>query len=256
MSEQQTAPMLRVNQLTKTYPGTGGEPATDVLLDVDFTLSAGESAAIVGPSGCGKTTLLNLLGTLDTPTSGTIEIADQDITALHERDRAALRARRIGFVFQEHHLLPQCSAIENCLIPTLAKGINKQGSAERAANLLQRVGLAERMHYRPDALSGGQRQRVAIVRALINRPALLLVDEPTGALDADTADQIMDLLLTLNAAEQTAMVMVTHASALASRLDRTLRLERGRLIDYQSDAGEHSGGHSGDYSGDYSGGEA
>ena len=229
MNTDEATPLLEVTGLSKTYPGTAGESETQVLSAIDLTLSAGESAAILGPSGCGKTTLLNLLGTLDTPTAGTIRIAGQDTTQLNDNTRAALRAQRIGFVFQEHHLLPQCSAVENVLIPTLANGVNKQGTTQRAAELLQRVGLGERMNHRPDALSGGQRQRVAIVRALINRPALLLVDEPTGALDADTADQIMDLLIELNSAERTAMVMVTHAQDLAARMQYTLRLERGRL---------------------------
>lgn len=237
MTERDPGPLLEVRRLSKTYAGAGDEPAAQVLSDIELALSAGESAAIVGPSGCGKTTLLNLLGTLDTPTAGTIRIAGQDITQLSDNQRAALRAQRIGFVFQEHHLLPQCSAIENVLIPTLAKGVARSGAGERAAALLKRVGLGDRTNHRPDALSGGQRQRVAIVRALINRPALLLVDEPTGALDHDTAEQIMDLLIELNSAERTAMVMVTHASDLAARLQRTLRLERGRLIDAGRDGG-------------------
>lgn len=224
-------PLLQVSDLCKSYPGTRGEPAVSVLTDITLALNTGDSAAIVGPSGCGKTTLLNVIGTLDTPNSGSVVIADQDITSLSNTKRAAIRAQHIGFVFQEHHLLPQCSAVENVLIPTLAKGANRQGATERAADLLERVGLADRMNHRPDELSGGQRQRVAIVRSLINRPDLLLVDEPTGALDAATANQIIDLLLELNAAENTAMLMVTHATALADRMNRTLSLERGRLVD-------------------------
>ena len=231
MNDEVRTPLLEARGLSKAYPDAGGGGAIDVLSGVDLTLHAGESVAVVGPSGCGKTTLLNLLGTLDTPTEGTIEIAGQDITKLTERQRAAVRAQRIGFVFQEHHLLPQCTAIENALLPTLAKDANRPNASERAAELLQRVGLGERMYHRPDALSGGQRQRVAIVRALINHPALLLVDEPTGALDATTADQIMGLLLELNQTEQTALVMVTHAADLAGRLGRTAWLERGRLVD-------------------------
>jgi len=228
---------LRVEGLGKTYAGVAGGPGVQVLIDVNLALERGASAAIVGPSGCGKTTLLNVVGTLDTPSAGRIHIAGRDVTEASAAERAGLRAKHIGFVFQEHHLLPQCSAIENVLIPTLAKGIDAQGASERAAELLDRVGLAERMHHRPDALSGGQRQRVAIVRALINRPALLLVDEPTGALDRATADQIMDLLIELNAAEQTAMLMVTHAEALAARLGRTLRLEQGSLVDAKANSG-------------------
>lgn len=222
-------PILAVQGLTKTYPDAGGGLIT-VLSGIDLTLHRGQSAAIVGPSGCGKTTLLNVIGTLDTPTAGSVTIAGNDITTLSENQRAEVRAKKIGFVFQEHHLLPQCTALENALIPTLAKGINRKGSEQRATELLNRVGLSDRIHHRPDALSGGQRQRVAIVRALINRPALLLVDEPTGALDSNTAKQIMDLLLELNQAEQTAMLMVTHAADLASRMDQTLRLEQGKLV--------------------------
>lgn len=221
-------PILQVQGLTKTYPDAGGGTVT-VLSGIDLTLHQGESAAIIGPSGCGKTTLLNVIGTLDTPSAGTVRIAGNDITSLNEKQRAEVRAKQIGFVFQEHHLLPQCTALENALIPTLAKGIDRKASEPRAAELLKRVGLADRMQHRPDALSGGQRQRVAIVRALINRPALLLVDEPTGALDSQTAEQIMDLLIELNQAEQTAMLMVTHAHALAARMDTTLRLEQGQL---------------------------
>ena len=228
-ASKQTQTMLLVKDLTKTYPDAGGGEVK-VLSAINLSLHKGASAAIVGPSGCGKTTLLNIIGTLDTPTAGTVSVAGTDVTTLNEKQRAALRAKQIGFVFQEHHLLPQCSALENALIPTLAKGIDRKGSELRATELLKRVGLTDRMHHRPDALSGGQRQRVAIVRALINRPALLLVDEPTGALDSDTADQIMDLLIELNQAEQTAMLMVTHAEALAARMDETLRLDKGQLV--------------------------
>lgn len=227
----QSATRLMVAGLRKAYPDAPGASEVEVLAGIDLTLSAAESAAITGPSGCGKTTLLNIIGTLDTPTAGTVAINGQSITTLCENERAELRASQIGFVFQEHHLLPQCTAIENVMIPTLASGAGQEGAKARAAELLQRVGLDERMNHRPDQLSGGQRQRVAIVRALINRPALLLVDEPTGALDSTTADQIMDLLIELNASEQTAMLMVTHAPTLAARLGRTLRLEQGQLIE-------------------------
>ena len=227
----ENTPPLQVQGLSKSYPGVDDTNDVAVLTDIDLTLKRGESVAIIGPSGCGKTTLLNVIGTLDTPTTGTVRIAGQDVSQFNENQRATLRAKQIGFVFQEHHLLPQCSAIENVLIPTLAKGADTRGATERASELLKRVGLGDRIHHRPDELSGGQRQRVAIVRALINRPALLLVDEPTGALDSSTADTIMDLLIELNAAEQTAMLMVTHAPTLAARLDRTLTLEQGRLKD-------------------------
>jgi lipoprotein-releasing system ATP-binding protein len=230
MSEvQDNDVILKIENLTKTYPDAGGGTVS-VLSGINLSLNKAASASIVGPSGCGKTTLLNVIGTLDTPTTGTIQLAGQDITNLNEKQRANVRAKQIGFVFQEHHLLPQCTALENALIPTLAQGIDRKGAEQRAKELLERVGLADRAHHRPDALSGGQRQRVAIVRALINRPALLLVDEPTGALDSETAGQIMDLLIEMNQAEQTAMLMVTHATDLAQRLDQTLRLEHGQII--------------------------
>ena len=222
---------LVIESLSKAYPGVDGGIDVQVLSDVSLTLKRGASAAIVGPSGCGKTTLLNVAGTLDLPSSGRVLIEGQDVATLSENKRAEMRANKIGFVFQEHHLLPQCSAIENVLIPTLAKGVKQKDAGKRAVELLQRVGLSERINHRPDALSGGQRQRVAIVRALINRPALLLVDEPTGALDSDTADRIMDLLIELNKAEQTAMLMVTHAPTLAARVDRTFTLNQGKLTD-------------------------
>ncbi|XAM00201.1 ABC transporter ATP-binding protein [Phycisphaeraceae bacterium D3-23] len=231
MTHAEVNPLLVVEGLSKSFPGITDGRAVNVLSGVTLSLERGDSIAIVGPSGCGKSTLLNILGTLDTPTAGTIRFMGEDLAAISESKRVRLRAQSIGFVFQEHHLLPQCTAIENTLIPTLAKGVGKQGRASRAAELLDRVGLSNRMGYRPDQLSGGQRQRVALVRALINQPALLLVDEPTGALDGKNADQIIDLLIELNQAENTAMLMVTHATHLAQRLDRTLRLEAGTLVD-------------------------
>lgn len=221
--------LLEIRNVSKIYH-LGGEEIRaldDVTLDID----PGEFISIIGPSGSGKSTLLNILGTLDTPTAGEVRFMGENLATISESQRSRLRATSIGFVFQEHHLLPQCTAIENVLIPTLAKGAGKHNQAERAAALLDRVGLSDRKGYRPDQLSGGQRQRVAIVRALINQPALLLVDEPTGALDGKTADQILDLLIEMNQTENTAMLMVTHATNLAKRLDRTLRLDEGVLVD-------------------------
>ncbi len=225
--------ILHAGKVCKHFSRPGDEQPLVVLDQIDLSLSAGDSVAIVGPSGCGKTTLLNILGTLDRATSGEIEIGGRDVTGLNDRDLAQVRATQIGFVFQEHHLLPQCSAMENVLLPTLARGVLRDGSEQqRAMMLLDRVGLADRAGYRPDALSGGQRQRVAIVRALINQPGLLLVDEPTGALDQASADGVMDLLIELNRHEQTAMVMVTHAENQAARLDCVLHLASGRLVSY------------------------
>lgn len=219
--------------LVKRYPGAADRAAA-VIDGLELMLARGESLAVVGPSGCGKTTLLNILGTLDRPTSGVVRLDGQDVTTLNDKQLAAVRAQRIGFVFQDHHLLPQCSAIENVLIPTLAAGAprdGRDGAGPRAAELLERVGLGDRASYRPDELSGGQRQRVAIVRALINRPGLLLVDEPTGALDADTAEGIVDLLVGLNRDDGVTLVMVTHAMHLAQRLGRVATLRGGTLHD-------------------------
>ena len=202
---------------------------------LDFSLNSGECAAIIGPSGCGKSTFLNILGTLDTPTLGSYRFKDRDTSGLSANELAALRNRDIGFVFQLHHLLPQCTALENVLVPALAPG--RQGcrrsqcdeARARAEDLLGRVGLTHRIDARPGQLSGGERQRVAVVRALINRPALLLADEPTGSLNQKGAEQLADLLLELHRQEGMAVVIVTHAPAIAERFGRVLELRDGRL---------------------------
>ena len=225
-------PAVQLEQVTKRYD----DDAPAVLDAIDLTIEPGESVAIVGPSGCGKSTLLNLLGSLDRPTAGRILLDGTDLTALCEKQLAPLRATRLGFVFQDHHLLPQLTALENVLLPTLALSGKRQPDAaevdppaQRAQQLLARVGLAEHAAKRPAQLSGGQRQRVAIVRALINQPKLLLVDEPTGALDRAAADEVVDLLAALNHEQGVTLIMVTHAQRLAARMARTLRLEQGRL---------------------------
>jgi len=225
-------PAVQLEQVTKRYEAQG--PA--VLDAIDLTVEPGESVAIVGPSGCGKSTLLNLLGTLDRPTAGRVILDGQDVTELPEAQLAPLRATRLGFIFQDHHLLPQLTALENVLLPTLALSHRSTTRSEggstptrRAQTLLDRVGLADHAHKPPAQLSGGQRQRVAIVRALINQPALLLVDEPTGALDRAAADEVADLLAALNAEQGVTLIMVTHAERLAARMARTLRLGEGRL---------------------------
>jgi len=218
-------PIIQLEQVTKRY---GDGP--DVLRDLDWAVAPGESLAILGPSGCGKSTLLNLIGTLDRPTAGRVRVAGQDTTTLTDAQTATLRATAIGFVFQDHHLLPQLSARENVLVPTLARGIDRMGAGERADALLDRVGLADHMSKSPGQLSGGQRQRVAIVRALINQPKLLLVDEPTGALDADSADAVVGLLAQLNAEHDVTLLMVTHAQRLADRMGRVLRIAQGQLV--------------------------
>ncbi|MCF7849119.1 MAG: ABC transporter ATP-binding protein [Kiritimatiellales bacterium] len=201
---------------------------TRVLQGIDLEIRQGESVAIVGPSGCGKSTLLNIIGTLDRPTEGTVFFGDSDLLTLNEKELAEFRNRQIGFVFQLHHLLPQCSILENVLVPSL---VNKEaGDAQaRALRLLERVGLSERLMHRPGKLSGGERQRVAVVRALINQPRLLLADEPTGSLSREGADSLAELLLELNREENLTLIVVTHSMRVAEKMDRVLSLERGNL---------------------------
>ncbi|MCU0858465.1 MAG: ABC transporter ATP-binding protein [Pontiellaceae bacterium] len=214
---------LKLDRVCKQY-----DEKTAVLIGVDLAVEPGESVAITGPSGCGKSTLLNIIGTLERPDAGTLEFAGTNLLTLSADETAEFRNRRIGFVFQLHHLLPQCSILENVLVPTW---VNQQAvdSEARALRLLDRVGLSERLHHRPGQLSGGERQRVAVVRALINQPQLLLADEPTGSLSRDGADQLVQLLLELNREEKLTLIMVTHAQPLAEKMDRVLTLENGIL---------------------------
>jgi len=225
------SPLLSLREVTKEYGASGSTAAVPVIQEVTLEVSAGESVAIVGPSGSGKSTLLNLMGTLDTPTRGTITLDGQDLTQFDELRLAAVRNRQIGFVFQAHHLLPQCSVLENVLVPTLARKdpAAREGSEERARQLLGKVGLGSRVSHRPGQLSGGERQRVAVVRALINRPQLLLADEPTGALDRASAQGLGDLLVQLNREDAVTLIVVTHALDLARRMGRALELRDGRL---------------------------
>ena len=220
--------LLQLTGVSKSYPSEDGEP-TRVLDGVDLSVDAGESIAIVGPSGSGKSTLLNILGTLDLPTSGQYTLDGKDVSTLAETELAALRAHTIGFIFQMHHLLPQCSILENVLVPTLAAGGSSADTEERARALLDRVGLSHRLSHRPGRLSGGECQRAAVVRALINQPKLLLADEPTGSLDRANAGELAALLLEQAAEEGVAVLLVTHAPDLAARVGRTLELLDGRL---------------------------
>jgi lipoprotein-releasing system ATP-binding protein len=220
-------PDLVVQDVTKEFL-TRAEPLV-VLRGVSLELSAGENLAVVGPSGSGKSTLLHIAGTLDRPTSGKVTMGGEDPFALDEPRLADFRNRRVGFIFQDHHLLPQCSVLENVLLPTIADGPATVESIDRAKELLRRVGLEQRLDHRPAELSGGERQRAAIARALVMRPILLLADEPTGNLDHTTAATVSQLLLELQRQERTMMIVVTHSLELAARMDRRLELDDGRL---------------------------
>jgi lipoprotein-releasing system ATP-binding protein len=198
---------------------------------VSFDLVAGQSLAITGPSGSGKSTLLHLIGALDTPSGGRIEIDGREVYRLPETDLARFRNTTIGFVFQDHHLLPQYSVRENVLIPTLAFGNGAGDADSRARELLDRMGLGERLDHRPAELSGGERQRVAVARALINRPRLLLCDEPTGSLDAENADAVARLLFELHGENGTLLIAVTHSEDIASRFERRIELREGRCFE-------------------------
>jgi lipoprotein-releasing system ATP-binding protein len=218
---------LHVRDLCKDYPTRSG-PLT-VLRGINLELDAGEALAVMGPSGSGKSTLLHILGTLDRPTGGQITLGGTNPFALTERELADFRNRHIGFVFQDHHLLPQCSVLENVLIPTLVSAGDRAATEKWARELVERVGLSGRLDHRPAELSGGERQRVAVARSLIQRPALLLADEPTGNLDRRTAQVIGQLLLDLHREEGTILVVVTHSAELARHFPRMMEMEDGTL---------------------------
>jgi ABC-type lipoprotein export system ATPase subunit len=222
-------PLLQLKNIFREFPSAEGGTPLEVLRGLSMDVARGESIAIVGPSGCGKSTLLNLIGTLDQPTDGAIAFDGRDLIALNDDELALLRNREMGFIFQNHHLLPQCTVMENVLVPTLAHGRATADDEERARHLLNRVGLGERLSHRPGQLSGGERQRVAVVRALINQPQLLLADEPTGALDQTTADQLGQLLVELNAEKNLTLITVTHSEKLAARMTRTVELKNGQI---------------------------
>ncbi|MCS7303486.1 MAG: ABC transporter ATP-binding protein [Thermoguttaceae bacterium] len=218
---------LVVENLTKQFPTRSGP--VEVLRGISFQMNRGQSLAVVGPSGSGKSTLLHILGTLEPPSAGRVILDGVEPAQLRPQELAAFRNQKIGFVFQDAYLLPQCTVLENVLMPTLAQGSAKPQVVERAKELLDRVGLSDRLGHRPGELSGGQRQRVALARALINRPLLLLADEPTGNLDRTTADQIADLLLHLHQQEQMILIVVTHSLRLARRLHQVRQLDQGLL---------------------------
>ena len=228
--------MLDLINVTKSYLAPGNNDGVCVLKNITLKVTKGQSLVIVGPSGSGKSTLLNIIGALDRPSEGRVLFDGRDLAELNEVELAGIRNRQIGFVFQLHHLLPQCTVLENVLVPTLAgkTQFSKNEIQERATNLLQRVGLKDHMLHRPGQLSGGQRQRVAVVRALINKPKLLLADEPTGSLDKDAAENIAELLVELNRSEEVTLITVTHSLKLAEMIGDVMELSDGLLRDGSS----------------------
>ena len=224
--------MLELIDVHKSYPAASGN--VPVLSGINLTVEPEQTVSIVGPSGSGKTTLLNLMGGLDKPTSGKILLNQKNLDSLQNGELARLRNRRVGFVFQLHYLLAQCTVLENVLLPTLAtrqSDPEKKQARKRAMDLLERTQMTRYAESRPGQLSGGQRQRVAVVRALINRPDILLADEPTGSLDADTAGQLTDLLLELNQSESVALVIATHSRKLARKTQRQFNLDHQTLTE-------------------------
>jgi ABC-type lipoprotein export system ATPase subunit len=222
--------LLELKSVVMRYDSVQSAEHLEILRGVTLEVRCGESVAIVGPSGSGKSTLLNIIGTLDKPASGEVLLDGKDLTRLDEKQLAHVRNHQVGFVFQAHHLLPQCTVLENVLVPTLADKNGPPGAEERAKKLLQRVGLGERMNHRPGQISGGERQRAAVVRALIMKPQLLLADEPTGALDRNTSNELSQLLVELNREENVTLIVVTHSPDLAKRMGRVLELREGKLV--------------------------
>ena len=221
--------MIEIQNLVKRYSGPAGD--ITVLDELELKVLKGDSIAIVGPSGCGKTTLLNILGTLDIPSSGSVSISGKSLEGMDADEKARFRNHTIGFVFQQHFLLPQCSVLENVLIPRLAGDWqeDEDETRERAKKLIQELGLEHRLDHMPFQLSGGERLRAAVARALINQPALVLADEPTGSLDPSMGDQVADLFAQLNNQHDVTLVTVTHNMALANRMGRVYSLENGKL---------------------------
>ncbi len=234
MMNQASNVVLRANSIAKTY--AEGDLRTDVLHDVSFSLERGSTLAIIGASGAGKSTLLHILGGLDKPTAGEIEVDGRNLSRLSDRERGVVRNRSLGFVYQFHHLLPEFTALENVAMPLLIRGTAIAEAEREAAQLLERVGLGNRVRHKPGELSGGERQRCAVARALVTQPTCVLADEPTGNLDEKNAAQVYALILELNREFDTSFVLVTHAPSLASRMDRVLELHKGVL----GEAGAHT----------------
>ena len=222
----ESAPLIAVDHVSKTVTDSSG--TLDILRDIDFTLGSHETLAIVGASGSGKSTLLSIMAGLDTPSSGTVRLAGQDLFALDEDGRAQLRGHKMGFVFQSFQLMPHLTALENAMLPLELAG--RRDARARATEMLQRVGLGQRLQHTPRLLSGGEQQRVALARAFVVEPAVLLADEPTGSLDHATGAAVMELMLQLNSEQGTTLVLVTHDRGLAERCQRSITLEAGRIL--------------------------
>jgi ABC-type lipoprotein export system ATPase subunit len=225
--------LCEVKNIIRKYPTPGEQSVLTVLDGISLSIEAGQSLAVVGPSGSGKTTLLNMFATLDTPDSGEVLIDGRDVTHLGEEELASVRNDMIGVVFQAHHLLPQCTLLQNVLIPTLVqpRTRDREEFTIRAEKLLERVGLADKRNHLPGQMSGGECQRAAVVRALINKPRILCADEPTGSLDRAASDSLAELLVELNNEEHTALLVVTHSAELAGRMDRRYELRDGHCTE-------------------------
>lgn len=228
-NDMQSTDVLSCAGLTRRFDDAGH--VIEVLSDVSLSIERGERVAIVGSSGSGKSTLMHLLGGLDTPSAGTVQVCGHDMTALGDAERGRLRNREIGFVYQFHHLLPEFTALENVAMPLLVRRESVATAKEKARELLEQVGLGHRVTHKPGELSGGERQRAAIARALITRPALIMADEPTGNLDKRNGEQVFDLMIRLNEEHGTSLLVVTHDHDLAERMSRVLQLEDGRLVE-------------------------
>jgi len=225
--------IVQLDNVSKSYPEGSGNQRREILNNLSLSIESGQSISVVGPSGCGKSTLLNIIGTLDPPDSGKVEICGCNISDLNDKELSALRADKIGFVFQSHHLLPQISVIENVTLPNLASSspIEQSECNNTATQLLESVGMADHAHKMPSEISGGEMQRVAVVRSMINSPKLLLADEPTGALDQERGEELITLLLRLCDEQNTALILVTHDGKTSSRMERNLAFEGTRIVE-------------------------